>query len=108
LMSPAVLDTAEMVLLPEVTMPYIALEPDPSMVVPAGIPVPVMGCPTRNPVMVDPVIVATALPEVRLPVREATKLDAVAFALIVRVLPRVLEPTAVMVVLAGMLVPVMI
>ena len=65
-----------------------------------------MGCPSNiRPVFGPPRAVTTALPDVRLPVSEAVKLVAVAGFDIVMVLPLVLEPTAVMVVLAGMPVP---
>jgi hypothetical protein len=103
--SPAMLDTADMVKLPVVTTPVIMLEPVPRTVVPVGMPAPVMGCPTRSPPVpaaYEPVMATTALPEVTLPVMEATWLEAVAGFDIVMVLPLVVELTAVMVVLAGM------
>jgi hypothetical protein len=103
-MNPVVLDTVEMVLLPEVTRPVIKLGLVPKTVVPVGMPVPEMGCPVTIPVVplaFAPESVTTGLPEVRLPVREATKLDVVAFALIVIVLPVDVALTAVMVVGVG-------
>ncbi len=63
-----------------------------------------MGCPTTIPVVplaFAPASVTTVLPEVTLPVREATTLEAVAGTLIVMVLPLVVELTAVMVVPMG-------
>lgn len=108
-MSPVVLDTLEMVLLPEERIPDTMLAlPEPVTVVPAGIPVPEMGCPTTYPVMVGDVMVMFWLPAVTLPVKEATKLEAVAGALIVMVLPVLVDEVAVTVVLAGMLVPVIV
>jgi hypothetical protein len=100
----AMLDTPVMLLLPVVTRPVIKLLPVPWTVVPVGMPVPVMGCPTMIPAVplaFAPASATTALPEVTLPVREATKLEAVAGTLIVMVLPLVVELTAVMVVPAG-------
>lgn len=106
--SAVVFDTFEIVLLPVVTRPVIKLEPVPSTVVPAGMPVPVMGCPVMTPAVPAasaPASVTTELPAVRLPLREATTLEAVAGTLIVMVLPLVVEEVAVMVVPAGMPVP---
>ena len=102
--SPAMLDTFDMVLLPEVTMPVMLLLPVATMVVPAGMPVAVMGCPVTIPAMLD-TFVMVLLPAVRLPVAAVATLEVVAFALIVMVLPKEFVPVAVMVVLAGMPVP---
>jgi hypothetical protein len=71
------------------------------MVVPDGIPVPVIGCPTTTPVKLD-TFATVGLPEVTMPVG-ATVVEAEALFEMVSVL----LPTAVMYVLAGMLVPVM-
>ena len=73
-----------------------------AMVVPAGMPTPLMGCPTNTPVTVD-TVVRIGLPAVVMPVAAATKLVMVAFADIVMVLGLALIP--VMVVPAGMPVP---
>jgi len=102
--SPAMLDTLVMDLLPVVTMPVIVPEPVPRTVVPVGMPAPVMGCPTRSPAVpaaYAPVKVTVGLPAVTLPVMAAIWLEAVAGFDMVMVLPLLVELTAVMVVLAG-------
>jgi hypothetical protein len=76
-----------------------------TMVVPAGMPTPLMGCPTNTPVTVD-TVVRIGLPAVVMPVAAATRLVAVAFADIVMLYGATVF-TDTMVVPAGMPVPVM-
>jgi len=117
--NPVVLDTSEMVVLPEVTMPenmateengleavafadmVSVVAPIAVMVVPAVMPVPVIVCPVASPVLLDTAVIVL-LPVVRTPVVE-TALVAVAATDIVIVVPL----AAVMVAVEGIPVPVM-